>query len=82
MLKNLFVCIFMFSGMYLSAGTGDIIAAWNFRDPSVLKGRFALKLRGKTVLDKQGMHIPAGKVREIGGAIVLKNTAFVKYRKF
>ena len=77
MLKNLFVCIFMFSGMYLSAGTGDIIAAWNFRNPSVLKSRFALKLRGKTVLDKQGMHIPAGKVREIGGAIVLKNTALL-----
>ena len=74
MLKNLFVCFTLFAGMLLSAGTGEIIAAWNFQDGSALKGKFPVKLRGKTVLDKSGLHVPAASFRQSGGAILLKNS--------
>ena len=74
MLKNLFVCFSVFSGILLSAGTGEIIAAWNFQDNSALKGKFPVKLRGKTVLDKSGLHVPVVSFRQSGGAILLKNS--------
>ena len=72
-LKNIFICVVLLCGILFSAASDDVIAAWNFQNNSVLKGKYAVKLRGKTTLDKSGLSVFFTSPSQPGGAILLKN---------
>ena len=46
---------------------------WDFTKPGVLKGKYALAVRGKSAVTKAGLVVPVGKSSERAGAATVKN---------
>ncbi len=57
----------------VSCLAGEVIARWDFRKPDVLKGKYPLTLRGKSIVGKGGLWIPVGDKKERAGAATVKN---------
>ena len=56
----------------LSGFAGEVIARWDFQKPDVLKGKYPLTLRGKSIVGKGGLWIPVGDKKERAGAATVK----------
>ena len=57
----------------LSGFAGEVIARWDFQKPDVLKGKYPLTLRGKSIVGKGGLWIPVGDKKERAGAATVKS---------
>ena len=62
----------------ISCFAGEVIARWDFRKPDVLKGKYPLTLRGKSIVGKGGLWIPVGDKKERAGAATVKNQPELK----
>ena len=75
MLKIKYFLLIFFSGMLFFSVSGKTIAAWDLTSPGVLKGKNALKVRGKSILDKQGLQSVSADPKQPGGAVLRGNFA-------
>ena len=72
-LKNFFICCLVIIGISTVIASNNIIGTWDFQNNSCLSGKYPIKTRGTTSLDKNGLYVKLDKPSQIGGAILLKN---------
>ena len=77
MLKIKYFLLIFLSGMFFFSVYGKTIAAWDLTSPGVLKGKYAIKVRGKSTLDKQGLQSVSADPKQQGGAILRGNFAML-----
>ena len=63
---SVFCCVF-------SSIAADTVVLWDFKKADVLKGRYPLTLRGKSVIKNDGLFVPAGAFNERAGAMTIKD---------
>ena len=71
-LNKSFISFFVIINLATVFASNTIIGSWDFQNKSCLTGKYPIKTRGTTSLDKNGLYVKLDKPSQIGGATLLK----------